>query len=182
MTSDPPFAIRRSFRLLYIMIKLPPPLADWIGELPQRALNRPPDLLHITVLPLGDRADLGEGFVDQLCRMLGRFRAALFRVAFDCIHDNGKSIALCASEALNAAMVFQQNLVDFLAASGVRVTPRYRFSPHITLNYQSHGQSFSPIDTISWLVEDFRLVESVHGETRHEELGCWPLRHADAAR
>jgi len=29
---------------------------------------------------------------------------------------------------------------------------------------------------IAWLVEEFVLVESVHGETRHLEWGRWRLR------
>lgn len=69
-------------RPLYFLVKPPPDVAALIAALPQ-AGRRSPDLLHITLLPLGDRLHSAPGLVDRLIAVGGAVEAPASRVVFD---------------------------------------------------------------------------------------------------
>lgn len=83
------------------------------------------------------------------------------------------------SEPIRGLLTFQRRLAGALARSGLAIMPTYRFQPHLTLTYGHKGQDVRAIDGISWLVEDFVLIESFHGERRHEQLDQWMLRTSE---
>jgi 2'-5' RNA ligase len=58
------------------------------------------------------------------------------------------------------------------------VGPRTRpsLTPHLTFLYGDHRVPDLDIDLISWTVREFVLGRSVHGQSRHMQLGRWPLR------
>lgn len=157
-------------------------LADAIHALPQTAANRPADLLHTTLLPLGDRAAMDADTFATIGKVLDSLTLSPFRLVFDRIRDSGSTISLRPSEALPGAIAFQRALVAALEGHGLRIAPRYDFRPHVTLAYRGVRRGEIAIDPISWLVEDVRLIESVVGETRHIEHGRWILRETDSVR
>ncbi|WP_375403788.1 2'-5' RNA ligase family protein [uncultured Sphingomonas sp.] len=164
-----PWPTRRSPRPRYIMIKPPPGPAREIGALSAR----PAELLHVTVRPLGDAALFDAGAEARLLRALDAFRAPPFRVVFDRLHGSGETLSLRGSRVMEGARRFERRLVETLTH---RVgMPRYRFAPHLTLAYGHTVRRNEHIDAVSWLVEEYLLVESVYGEGRHVLLGRWPL-------
>ncbi|PAX06862.1 2'-5' RNA ligase family protein [Sphingomonas lenta] len=158
-------------RPLYVMIKPPPPLADHLHA--AFGPTRRPDLLHMTMRPLGDRAAFAGSELDRLRRLLDRFRAPPFRVALDRLGGDGERLVLHGSEPIRGVLRFQRALARLLAAHGFG--GRYAFRPHVTLAYGQAPRQAHAVDVVSWTAHDYLLVESVVGEARHELLGRWPL-------
>lgn len=50
------------------------------------------------------------------------------------------------------------------------------FTPHITLLWADRKVEEYPVAPISWTVEDFVLVMSLVGYSRHIVMGRWPMR------
>jgi 2'-5' RNA ligase len=62
-----------------------------------------------------------------------------------------------------------------LAEAGL-VRPRARdFEPHLTLLRDRIAAPEEFIEPVRWRVQEFVLLDSVHGEGRHELLGRWAL-------
>jgi len=157
---------------LVFLIKPPPEVADEIDFVRRKlGLYRgySTDRLHITIQPLGLRRDLSDNAI-----LLARAAAdALvhppFHVAFDQV-NGGK---LEGSEPIRGFLAFR---AAFQKAMSTRMSYRkHRTPPHVTLVYKRLSGS-RRIDTISWLVEEFLLIESIQGEGRHIERGRWQLQ------
>ncbi len=158
---------------LYFMIKPPSEVAAVIAALPH-ADRRDPGLLHMTLLPLGDRPRHQPGFVDALIDAGDAVRHPPFRVVFDRLVGNGHTLVLRGSEAIEGAVAFQPRLVETLRRHGLAIAA-HRFAPHVTIDYRSDRRETIGVDPVSWLVEEFLLVESIVGEGRHVTLGRWRL-------
>jgi 2'-5' RNA ligase len=163
-------------RPLYVMIKPPIEIAQLIWRLPLTSRSRGLELLHATMLPLGDRMAIDGATLASLMAALGGMAAASFRIVFDRIEASRDKILLTGSEPIRGALRFQEKLYDVLGGAGLAV-PRRTIRPHITLDYRWSGPPGSaPVDPISWQVEEYVLIESVVGEARHIERGRWALR------
>ena len=82
---------------------------------------------------------------------------------------------LLPSEPLEALRMFRERLGFALMRAGVAFR-QGGFNPHVTLLYGGQPMPEIEIEPISWLVEDFVLIDSFIGETKHVEIGRWPLR------
>ena len=162
-------------RFVYVVVKPQPALARYIAAHPRATAKRGPELLHITIQPLGDRLEFQSELLSLILRIMAIVDAPPFRVVFDRIVDSGRTIALCGSEPTRGAQAFRAALIATLNRHGLSLPP-HRFTPHMTIAYQSDGLGNEDIDPISWRVEEFLLVESIIPEGRHELLGRWPLR------
>jgi 2'-5' RNA ligase len=80
------------------------------------------------------------------------------------------------SEPLEALRMFRERLGFALMRAGIPFEQGRRFTPHVTLLYGGQPMPEKEIEPISWLVEDFALIDSFIGETKHVEVGRWPLR------
>lgn len=160
-------------RPFYLMAKPPPALALYIAALFGSAGGRPPDLLHVTLLPLGDRIGIGPHLLAHIVAILDGLALASFRVMFDRLCGDA---IFRPSEPLRGAIAGQRALATSFARHGLRTTPLYDFRPHMTLAYRPVGAGEVAIDPIGWQVEDIRLIESIVGEARHVEHGRWMLR------
>ena len=167
----------RSRLPMYLMIKPAPFARDQIWALEYCSRRRPPELLHMTIMALGDAAEWPPEAIDRLRTTLAGVAAAPFELCFDLIVGNGKHVALASSAPLEEAKAFKQIILDHFASQGLRLTER-ELRPHITLDYNSVLRCRERIDPIRWLVEDFVLVASVHGKQQHRELGRWSLRES----
>jgi RNA 2',3'-cyclic 3'-phosphodiesterase len=169
-------AIESPRRPLYVMIKPPAEIAQLIWRLPLTSRSRGVELLHATMLPLGDRLALDAATLAGAMAALGTMAAARFRIVFDRMEAARDKVVLNGSEPIRGALRFQDRLHEALRGAGLAV-PRRTIRPHITLDYRWSGPPGSaPIDPISWQVGDYVLIESVYGQGRHIEHGRWALR------
>jgi 2'-5' RNA ligase len=171
-------SVRRAKRPLYIVIKPPAPRAKEIWGLPQTWRRRPPELLHLTLLPLWDAADLPSEVTTRVCEMLSTVRASPFEVVFNRVKGKGGSVELISSKPLPELKAFRELVADTLIKTyGVPLKIPGRLRPHITIDYRKSSPNVDlSIEPISWEVDDFLLIESVVGETRHIAHGRWQLR------
>jgi 2'-5' RNA ligase len=164
-------------RPLYLMVKPPRAVAERMAL--NRRATRPADLLHMTLLPLGDRQLHSDAALAELIAGLDRLQLFAFRAVFDRVHESNRTVGLRASEPIEGAMAFHGALRAALVRQGI-VVRSYDFHPHVTLAYRRDGFGNEAILPISWRVEDFRLIESVHGEGRHIEHARFPLLVQDS--
>ena len=170
---SPSWALREN--MLYVVAKPPAELARTISSLDEVSRNRPLDLLHATIQPLGDRSWLTDADIEAACRRLSGVRYAPFLMLFDRL-EGGKTMSLSGGSRNCAAQDFRIAVLDALFGHFERL-PAWRLDPHMTIDHRADGRPGRLLDRpIAWLVEEFMLVESVHGETRHIEWGRWRLR------
>lgn len=160
--------------MLYVVLKPSVELGRAVWNFPETATSRPPELLHVTIQPIGSRNWITDADIDATRRALSRIRYAPFLMLFDRI-EGGTSMALRGGIQNCVAQDFRLAVLDALSGH-FRQLPRYDLRPHMTLNYrgEAHGRLLD--QPIAWLIEEFQLIESVHGETRHIEWGHWRLK------
>jgi len=138
-----------------------------------------PERLHVTLLHLGDWAGLPPGVVDATMKAAARVRAAPFDVAFDRVASfdgrRDKLPFVLRAEGGNAPLrAFQADLETQLREAGV-APAGIGFEPHVTLAYDARKVAAEAVSPIRWRVDEFVLVHSLLGKTRHVRLGRWPL-------
>lgn len=173
---DTPFApATRDYRAnsLSVMLKPPVDLAERLWRLPEASRFRPADMLHTVIQPIGDRSRITDAGIAATARALSRLRHAPFLMMFDRI-EGGDSLALSGGDRNLAAQDFRLAVLDALCGSVGGLT-RYDLHPHMTLNYRGGTQDHLLDQPIAWMVEEFALVESTDGDTRHVEWGRWRL-------
>jgi 2'-5' RNA ligase len=103
------------------------------------------------------------------------FRVALNRtMCFDRHPD--QPFVLVGDEGIGGIEMFRERLVLALRGAGFKLLRIPSFTPHMTLFRHKCDLGDRFFDDIDWTVRDFMLIHSVHGESRHELLGRWPLR------
>ena len=141
-----------------------------IGGVPMRL-----DRLHITTLSLVTGEVLPDGLAQEAAEIAASIRMPRFRVIFDRLVGGNRSAMLLPSEPLEALRMFRERLGFALMRAGIAFRQSGRFSPHVTLLYGGQPRPEEEIDAITWVVEDFVLIDSLVGETKHVEVGRWPL-------
>jgi RNA 2',3'-cyclic 3'-phosphodiesterase len=168
-----------------ILVTYPDPItADRIGEVTGRlrgahGLNGkplPPELLHITLLRIGEYPGVPEDIVAAVSVAVDKVVLPEFDVVFDCVAGSSTSSFLLGHDGLAALKVFQKILRGAIETAGVQHKSRRSFQPHVTLLYGDHSFSQHAIWPIRWTVREFVLTHSLIGQTRHVPLRRWPLR------
>ena len=142
-----------------------------IGGTPLR-----PERLHISLLALTIGDALPEGLVEEAAEVAGTVRMAPLRVIFDRVAGGTKSAVLLPSEPLGVLRMLRERLGFALIRAGVDVRLDHRFSPHVTLLYGGQPMPEKEIEPITWVVDEFVLIDSHIGLTHHETVGRWPLK------
>ena len=162
---------------LYIMAKPPEEVIQQIAALPRMSPNRASNLLHMTVQPVlvlewmpADRADEIRRTILELCATID---APSGEVVMNRIVESAHAVTLRGT--MHGAGEFHAAIRAGLGRKGLPLLD-YSFAPHVTLSYRPDGCGHEFIEPIRWIVDEFLLVESVVGETRHIELGRWQLR------
>jgi 2'-5' RNA ligase len=156
---------------VYLMIKPPAFEAahmDGLRRLHGLPCRYEPARFHNTLLPLGDMRAISRSTLERILSAAASMRAEPFPVAFNRIRDN----ALVGSR-MRSLHTFQNALVQRLRAFGL-ILPDYAFRPHVSLAYTERQRRNIRVEPIGWRVEEFLLVNSVHGQG-HQLLGRWPL-------
>lgn len=130
----------------------------------------------MTIAILDDLPFLPPVLVAKLRGIGASIAADPFRMALDQISGGTSSIALCPRRKNGALQRIHKEISMALSRAGIPERSAYRFNPHVTLGYPV-GQPFSrAISTVNWSVDEFILVHSHVGLTRHDLFGRWPLR------
>ncbi len=140
--------------------------------LPQGARERPASVVHATLVLAGE---FDGRTVSRAIQIGGLMRGKRFRLVFDRLEwfSNGVA-AFTGSETPEEFLDLRRQLTQ--AARSLRKRALGGSKPHLTMAYSC--PSFEPVrltTPLVWDVAEVRLVHSLHGETRHEELGRWSL-------
>ncbi len=123
-----------------------------------------------------DFLDMPQSAIEAFHDAGSSIMAEPFRLIFDRAVASKNLLILLASEKLPHVDHFQQQLVRAMMSAGLPLRRKVRFNPHITLSYQPGAPFERAIESYSWLVEDFVLIHSHVGLTRHDQVGRWKLR------
>lgn len=135
---------------------------------------------HVTLFHLGDWAGLREDVVNAATRAAARMRAAPFEVTFDRVASfdgrRDKLPFVLRADGGNAALrAFHADLGARLGEEGLRLPATTGFEPHVTLAYDARKVAAESVAPVVWRVEEFVLIHSLLGKTRHLRLGSWVL-------
>jgi 2'-5' RNA ligase len=142
-----------------------------------------PGVLHASICPIGEFPELSETRIEAAIRTASRVVARPFEMVLDRVRTyppgpaNGQKkrpLVLFAGNGAVGAALLRRSLIRDLRRSGF-LPHRNQPDFHMTLLYDRCVVAEEPIAPIRWMVRDFALVHSIHGEGRHVILGQWPL-------
>lgn len=134
------------------------------------------DRQHMTLGISADRVDYPYETIKALLRAATAVMADPFDLPLDRLSLGGRSAALRPSHRIAPLHALQAQIATTMQRAGVASWPDWTFSPHQTLFYRDGPAGQSPVEGFCWRVEDFVLICSHVGRTRHDLLGRWPLR------
>lgn len=144
---------------------------------PPLAANR----FHITLHHFGHYHDLRRDFVEMAGEAAAKIVTPPFRVTFDRVLSfsritDDRPLVLRENSRATALKTFRQDLGIALTKTGLGRKVVRPFTPHVTLLYDQQDVVEQAVETIGWTVNEFALVHSLIGQTKHIVLGRWPLR------
>lgn len=140
--------------------------------------KRGSELLHLTALGLGPWDDL-ECELETLVEALWTVEADPVLLVLDRAEAKKGSThtELVSSKPPKSAQRLRIALWNALQRHGIVLPPPRRIRPHVTLNYRWEGEDFrDAIEPVSWLIDEFLLIESITGEARHAVHGRFPIQ------
>jgi RNA 2',3'-cyclic 3'-phosphodiesterase len=139
------------------------------------------DLFHFTLLDLSDCIGPPERVIALASEAAATISMPSFTVALDHVVPFGRSrkgpLVLGGGDGVAALVMLHQVLADAMTKAGLRVKVK-SYTPHLTLLYDRGDVARQPVETISWTVRDFVLVQSLIGQSKHVPLARWPLTPA----
>jgi 2'-5' RNA ligase len=135
--------------------------------------------LHVTLCDITVRANM-QKTIDVASRAAASVTAAPFRIAFNRATRFGsgkgeRPFVLMGDDGVTGAARFRQTLSLELRMADLGKWAA-SFTPHLTLLYDKVLPDDQDIAPIAWTAQEFVLLRSVVGQTRHEVLGRWPLQ------
>ena len=136
--------------------------------------------LHMILTPIADYSILLDYDVTSALEAAGRVALAPFEIVFNRLQSledkDGYPLVLCCGDGPGGFAGLQTALHTALKATGYSGKAPAGDAPHVTLLHDRRPVDETFLDEpIGWTVRDFALVYSVYGESRHMELGRWPL-------
>lgn len=147
--------------------------ADMVGGGCQRIR---PDHQHVTLAVTADHVQYPYGIIKALVRAGTSVLAEPFDLPLDRLTFTNRSAALRPSRTVPPLVALQRSIVAAMNAAGVLLRPGWSFSPHQTLFYRDGRPGQRMVDGFTWQVEEFVLICSHVGRTRHDVVGTWPLQ------
>jgi len=136
--------------------------------------------LHVSLCNFGDYARVTSEAVAAIDEAMATITMPPFLVAFNEAKSfksgHKQPVVLVADDGVAGLMLFQRELVAALDKTGIGRRKRQPYNPHVTLLYDDRRIPDQPVEEISWVVREFVLVCSLHGQGRHIPLARWPLR------
>lgn len=130
--------------------------------------------IHATLAITEDFPSFPSGLVQPLRRIGETTAAEPFTATFDQLNRSPHSAALRPQHRIAGFQSLAAALDGPLARLGVRRRD-WTCNAHVTLGYGRGVSGSRAIAPVGWNATDFVLIHSVVGETRHIELGRWPL-------
>jgi len=145
-----------------------------------RVPRHQPGRLHVTLFHIGDWAGLPMDTVEATRTAAASLHEAPFPVRFDEVatfagRRDKRPLVLKAGEGNAALQTFRARLGEALARNGLGRCVSRTFEPHVTLAYAAQTVEPEAVTPIVWTAQEFVLIHSLLGQTRHIVLGRWPL-------
>ncbi|WP_257385117.1 2'-5' RNA ligase family protein [Tahibacter caeni] len=145
-----------------------------------RGPRHQPGRLHITLFHIGDWAGLPTDTVEAARTAAASLRAVPFPITLDEVASfsgrrDKRPLVLKAGGGNAALHAFRAELGTALARNGLGRCVSRTFEPHVTLAYAAQTVDAEAVTPITWTAQDFVLVHSLLGQTRHVVLGRWAL-------
>jgi 2'-5' RNA ligase len=140
----------------------------------------PPERLHVTLHHIDDYVGLPPRVVAAICDAAAAVRRDPFEVEFDRVasfsgRPGNRPLVLRGGGGLAELMEFQRGLGEAVARARVGRPVASRFTPHVTLLYDDIQVEERAVEPIRWTLNEFILVHSLLGQTRHVPLARWSL-------
>jgi RNA 2',3'-cyclic 3'-phosphodiesterase len=138
-----------------------------------------PNCLHVTLFFVCDNeCDAHDYVVRMVHEAAQNVCTSPFEVSFDRIasfrgQPGHHPFVMLGGDGLGRLKLFRQTLGAQMMRKGLRHLVKPDFNPHVTLLYAERQVEEQPIEPISWTVDAFVLIHSMHG---HRYLARWPLR------
>lgn len=137
--------------------------------------------LHVTLHHLGDYAGVPQDVVRMAADAAARVGGAPFEVSFDRVASfaarrSRRPFVLLGDAGTAPVIALQRGLGEALGACGLARWVAPQFTPHVTLLYDEAMVPAEAIEPVRWRVDEFVLVHSLLGRSRHIPLARWPLR------
>jgi 2'-5' RNA ligase len=135
---------------------------------------------HVTLFHLGDSAGLRQDVVEAASKAASRVQAAPFELAFDRVASfagrrDKLPFVLKADDGNAALSRFHAELASRLRESGLGHFTSGNFEPHVTLAYDARMVTPEAVTPVRWRADEFVLIHSLLGKTRHVPLAQWAL-------
>jgi 2'-5' RNA ligase len=138
--------------------------------------------LHLTLTPMGKPERLRQPLESALVAAGGLVRGKAFQVTLDSAvrfsaSDNRFPFVLCTdTETAEPALALRKAIAEAQLREGLHVTGISSFLPHVTLMYGNAIDAIQEaIPPIHWTANEFVLIRSFFGQSRHELVGRWAL-------
>ena len=140
----------------------------------------PAERFHVTLFHLGDSAGLRQDVVEAASKAASRVQAAPFELAFDRVASfagrRDKLPFVLRAEDGNAPLRrFHAELAARLREFGLGHFAGGNFEPHVTLAYDARMVAPEAVSPVRWRADEFVLIHSLLGQTRHVPLARWAL-------
>lgn len=135
-----------------------------------------PDRLHVTLAITPDFDVHDPALTAALLRAGAAVAATPFDLTLDLLSGGQRTAALRPTHSVPPLRILQAEIARAMAEQGAAMRPDWRFNPHLTLVYRDGENVSQPTEDFGWAVQEFVLIESLVGLTRHDILGRWPLR------
>jgi 2'-5' RNA ligase len=139
------------------------------------------ELFHFTLLDLSDCIGPPERVIAIASEAAGTVSMPPFTVALEHVVPFGRSrkgpLVLAGGDGVVALVMLHQALAEAMTKAGLRVKAK-SYTPHLTLLYDRGEIARQAVETITWAVREFVLVQSLIGQGKHVPLGRWPLLSA----
>lgn len=137
--------------------------------------------LHVTLHHLGDYVGVPQDVVRGVAEAAARVVAAPFEIGFDraasfAARHSRRPFVLLGEAQTAAVITLQHALGTALGACGLGRWVAPQFTPHVTLLYDEAMLPAEAIEPVRWRVDEYVLVHSLLGRSRHIPLARWPLR------
>jgi 2'-5' RNA ligase len=136
------------------------------------------DHFHVSLHCLAYDIDLRHDLIKAMHEVAAKFTASAFAVTFDRVmrFESSNAVVLTESSENFPLHQFHRELGLILLRAGLGRYVVEKFKPHLTLLYDTQPVPEQTIAPVRWTVDEFVLIDSLVGQTRHIKRGHWPLR------
>jgi 2'-5' RNA ligase len=139
--------------------------------------------LHATLHFIGDYAGIPESAVRDVSAAATAAAAASpsFEVTFDRVRSfknpsRNRPLVLTSNQGNEGLMHLHRCLAQELERARVSYQRMSSFTPHVTLLYDEHTLAEQDFAPVTWQVQEFVLVHSMVGHSKHIPRACWTLQ------